>query len=354
MSHFTVLVIGNEPEELLEPFSEHIEVPKTSEVSEDEKQSFIETYTIVKPDRSYGIKDEAEAEKNKLLSFDELYDQYGEDWNDSAWKKDTNGIWCEFSTYNPNSKWDWYLLGGRWSGFFKVKPIAALPFQMEGFSTAEVNNLVELYKTNGQKFLNVTSKYNGKTESIRKTIADIVDSMENVKFPEYTVGEAGLMTEEPKIGYADQLLKKDIDFVGMRADAILNAEKDYDEFHAILKGREFPLWPAILEKYPEDQIDAAREEFNNLETVKDLNKAGYYFNNERFNVSREEFLRKAELSAFSTFAFLNEKGWCERGNMGWWGIVTNEKDDEQWIIEFNKMLDELPDDTLLSLYDCHI
>lgn len=304
MSHFTVLVIGNEPEELLEPFSEHIEVPKYSEVSEDEKQSFIETYTIVKPDRSYGIKDEAEAEKNKLLSFDELYDQYGEDWNDSAWKKDANGIWCEFSTYNPNSKWDWYLLGGRWSGFFKVKPI--------------------------------------------------VDSMENVKFPEYTVGEAGLMTEEPKIGYADQLLKKDIDFVGMRADAILNAEKDYDEFHAILKGREFPLWPAILEKYPEDQIDAAREEFNNLETVKDLNKAGYYFNNERFNVSREEFLRKAELSAFSTFAFLNEKGWCERGNMGWWGIVTNEKDDEQWIIEFNKMLDELPDDTLLSLYDCHI
>lgn len=295
MSHFTVLVIGNEPEELLEPFSEHIEVPKYSEVSEDEKQSFIETYTIVKPDRSYGIKDEAEAEKNKLLSFDELYDQYGEDWNDSAWKKDTNGIWCEFSTYNPDSKWDWYQLGGRWAGFFKVKKGA--------------------------------------------------DSI---------VGERSLMTEEPKIDYADQLLKKDIDFVGMRAEAILNAEKDYDEFHAVLKGREFPLWPAILEKYPEDQIDAAREEFNNLETVKDLNKAGYYFNNERFNVSREEFLRKAELSAFSTFAFLNEKGWCERGNMGWWGIVTNEKDDEQWIIEFNKMLDELPDDTLLSLYDCHI
>lgn len=359
MSHFTVLVItdsSSNPEKLLEPFSEHIEVPKykTSEVSEDEKQSFIETYTIVNPDHSYGVKDETEAEKNKLLSFDELYEQYGEDWNDSTWKKDANGIWCEFSTYNPNSKWDWYLLGGRWSGFFKVKPIAALPFQMEGFSTAEVNNLVELYKANVQKFLNVTSKYNGKTESIRKTIADIVDSMENVKFPEYTVGEAGLMTESPRMGYADQLLKKDIDFVGMRAEAILNAEKDYDEFHAVLKGREFPLWSAILEKYPDDQIDAAREEFNNLETVKDLNKAGYYFNREKFNVSKEEYLYNASLSAFSAFAFLNKDGWFERGNMGWFGIVTDEKNIKKWDEEFNKMLDALPDDTMLSLYDCHI
>lgn len=294
MSHFTVLVIGNEPEELLEPFSEHIEVPKTSEVSEDEKQSFIEAYTIVKPDRSYGIKDEAEAEKNKLLSFDELYDQYGEDWNDSAWKKDANGIWCEFSTYNPNSKWDWYQLGGRWAGFFKVKKGA--------------------------------------------------DSI---------VGERSLMGRILKAGYADQLLKKDVDFEGMRADAVLLAAERFDSFHYILDGRELIPMSKFLEKYPEN-VDQAREEYFEQETVKDLNKAGYHFNIAEFIVPREEFLRKAELSAFSTFAFLNEKGWCERGNMGWWGIVTNEKDDEQWIIEFNKMLDELPDDTLLSLYDCHI
>lgn len=308
MSHFAVLVIGNDPEALLEPFSEHIEVPeyKRENVSEEDMQRFIELYTTEQNKDHIKISAE-EAQANKLLSFDELYEKNGEDWNDSAWKKDDEGVWGEFTTYNPNSKWDWYLLGGRWSGFFKVK-----------------------------------------------RVADIVDSMENVKFPEYTVGEAGLMTEEPKIGYADQLLKKDIDFVGMRAEAILKAEKDYDEFHAVLKGREFPLWSAILEKYPEDQIDAARKEFNNLETLKDLSKAGYHWNIKQYNVTREDFLRKASNEAFTTFAFLDEKGWFERGNMGWFGLVSNEKDTDKWYEEFNKMLDALPDDTMLSLYDCHI
>lgn len=26
-----------------------------------------------------------------------------------------------YKTYNPNSKWDWYQVGGRWTGFFKNK-----------------------------------------------------------------------------------------------------------------------------------------------------------------------------------------------------------------------------------------
>ena len=26
-------------------------------------------------------------------------------------------------TYNPNSKWDWYSIGGRWSGFLPLKEL---------------------------------------------------------------------------------------------------------------------------------------------------------------------------------------------------------------------------------------
>lgn len=358
MSHFTVLVItdsSSNPEKLLEPFSEHIEVPeyKRENVSEEDMQRFIELYTTVQ-NKDYIKISAEEAQANKLLSFDELYEKNGEDWNDSVWKKDDEGVWGEFTTYNPNSKWDWYQLGGRWNGFFKVKRVAALPFQMEGFSTAEVNNLVELYKTDVEKFMKVTSKYNGKTDTIRKAIADMIDAINNAPFAEHTVGESGLMTEAPEKGYADQLLKKDIDFVGMRAEAILKAEKDYDEFHAVLKGREFPVWKTYQEKYPEDQIDAARNEYNGLETIKDLSKAGYHWNIEQYNVTREEYLYNACLSAFSAFAFLNKDGWFERGNMGWFGIVTDEKNIKKWDEEFNKMLDALPDDTMLSLYDCHI
>jgi hypothetical protein len=38
--------------------------------------------------------------------------------------------------------------------------------------------------------------------------------------------------------------------------------------------------------------------------------------------------------------------------MGWWACVSDEKDN--WSEEFAKLLDEIPDDTLLSVYDCHI
>lgn len=356
MSHFTVLVIGENPEALLEPYSEHLEVPeyKVEDVSDVDKQSFIETYTT-EQDKSYIKISAEEAQANKQLSFDELYEKFGEDWNSGQWKKDSDGVWSEFSIYNPKSKWDWYLLGGRWAGFFKVKRVAALPFEMEGFSTAEVNNLLETYNTNIQKFLAITSKYTGKTENIRKTIADIVDSMNNAQFPEHTVGRPSLIMGDkmPEKGYADQLLKKYVDFAGMRAEAIEKAEKDYDAFHAVLNGREFPIWETYKEKYPED-IETARNEFNNLQTVKDLDKANYYYNINQYNVSREEYIRKASNSAFSTFAILDKNGWVERGNMGWWGIVTNEQDIDKWDEEFNKMLEALPDDTLLSIYDCHI
>jgi len=40
------------------------------------------------------------------------------------------------------------------------------------------------------------------------------------------------------------------------------------------------------------------------------------------------------------------------GEMGWWAIVSNEN--HNWDLEFTKMFDSLPDDTLISVYDCHI
>ena len=357
MSHFTVLVLtdpNSDPETLLKPYSESIEVPeyKVEDVSEENKQDFVDMY-MTEQDKDYIKITTEEALTNKQLSFDELYEKHGDDWNNSRWKKDAEGVWSEYSTSNPNAKWDWYLLGGRWTGFFKVKKVAALQFQLEGFSTAEVNSLVELYKTDVDKFLKVTSKYKGKTEIIRKTIADMINAINNPQFAEHKVGESGLMTKAPEKGYADQLLKKDIDFEGMRAEAVEKAEKDYDAFHAILNDREFPIWNVYLEMYPDD-INTARNEYNNLQTVIDLSNAGYHWNIERYNVTREKFIQKAHNGAFTTFAFLDKNGWHERGDMGWWGIVTHEQDIDTWDEEFNKMLDALPDDTMLSIYDCHI
>jgi len=57
----------------------------------------------------------------KEIPLKEIYpniSDYMEDWHGLQIDEDTNkyGYWK-----NPNAKWDWYVLGGRWSGFFTLK-----------------------------------------------------------------------------------------------------------------------------------------------------------------------------------------------------------------------------------------
>ena len=53
--------------------------------------------------------------------FEEVYEKNGESWNGNTWHKDNDGIWRKYSTYNPDSKWDWYSVGGRWDNAIKTK-----------------------------------------------------------------------------------------------------------------------------------------------------------------------------------------------------------------------------------------
>ena len=54
-------------------------------------------------------------------SFEETYTKFGDDWNSNNWRKDEDGVWAVYSSYNPNSKWDWYSVGNRWSNSIKTK-----------------------------------------------------------------------------------------------------------------------------------------------------------------------------------------------------------------------------------------
>ena len=179
MSHFTGLVIltpsyleKHDLEESLDKYCEHNSVPKYSEgeVSDYEKVKFIHFYkfndgTI---DQAHDIKDlqsiiyerlrkdgkiEAvdqnshytlgwyleqaltkEGYQKALIEifnelyptlfdqFDKIYKKYGEDWNDNRWRVNPEtGKWESYTTYNPNSKWDYYVEGGRWDGSLKLK-----------------------------------------------------------------------------------------------------------------------------------------------------------------------------------------------------------------------------------------
>ena len=290
MSHFTVLVIGDNPEDQLQPFSENLEVPRyvRDSVSQEDKDYFLEHY------RKEG--------KITNQSFEDVYQIYGEDWNGNSWVKDENGEWQEMSSYNPNSKWDWYSLGGRWMGFFKLKEGAV-----------------------GE------------------------------------LGRPGVFKNQPDgIGMVDAARKCDIDFEAIRNKAGQKASEYYDSFWKLVGDQPLPNWNEIRERHGKENIDSAREEYRNHPVVRILDNSEEFKHEFMFRditemaETRGDYIENARRSSIVTFAVLHNGTWYERGEMGWWGHVSNEKDQNEWNNQFYELLESLPDDTLLSVYDCHI
>lgn len=319
MSHFTVLVIGENPEKQLQPFHEYectgikdeyvIDVDRTPEVDE----WLNEELYVGKKDGEYDYEySENEAKTNlieyKKISRREYFEITGKntlietkEWFGYKPQKEGEQLkWLQFT--NPNKKWDWYQLGGRWAGFFKVKNAEAMA----------------------------------------------------------VVGDAAFMCEPAREGYADQLLKKDIDFEAMRNAVREKAEEKYNYAMAMFGDQPQQIsWDVILEANG-DNIDLARNKYwaqtrciiwQNKQRERDF-PFGFHSSPDDFLISKEEYLKKATDSAISTFAVIKDGLWYEKGKMGWWACVSDEKDN--WNEEFAKLLDNVPDDTLLSVYDCHI
>ncbi len=115
MSHYTVLVIDSNGsdtvDEQLERFSEHIEM-----------DPYVSGPADLKTMRNYYAQNDDP--KIKHWSNEKLVKEFGEDWNGTGFQKDEDGNWVEMSTYNPDSKWDWYVIGGRWKGMLVAKDVA--------------------------------------------------------------------------------------------------------------------------------------------------------------------------------------------------------------------------------------
>ena len=308
MSHFTVLVVGNDPGEQLKPFQENNmgDCPSEFMKFNDKEDEIIKEYNKGKDsDGPFNV------QYSSLEEFVEDYHGYSE--RDEH--KNRYGHW-----ENPNAKWDWYQLGGRWTGFFQMKK----------------------------------NKYGN-------------------------IGSAGLMTEVAIKGTADQAFKKDIDFDGMRKLSAQKASDTYkmieDEFEGIIPKLTL-RWEDVMddknETYNKLDIQSKRDMYHTQPTMVDWksradkyqasSKIDKYFEELHsilnycsltdFEMSKEEYIQKRVDSSISTFAVLMDGKWYEKGKIGWWAVVSDEKGD--WAKEYSKLLDSVSDDTLLSVYDCHI
>lgn len=62
----------------------------------------------------------------------------------------------------------------------------------------------------------------------------------------------------------------------------------------------------------------------------------------------------ANLEEITTFAYVKDWVWYQQWEMLWRWIHTQKIDKDDWEKQVTKVVKELPDDTLISIYDCHI
>ena len=175
MSHFTVLVITKDGdyEKALEPFDESIEVLKyISRTKEDlikECKDTKERYLNSTNENHKSWYENSGWSKIDFTNDDTIIKSYLEQFgNYDAYDKDGN----EWSTYNPNSKWDWYSLGGRWWYSFKLN-LNRL--------TEEERNKVTLINKYISLFNKVEElKLNNSSNQSLKGIKGILSTLENI------------------------------------------------------------------------------------------------------------------------------------------------------------------------------
>lgn len=73
-----------------------------------------------------------------------------------------------------------------------------------------------------------------------------------------------------------------------------------------------------------------------------------------FNCTKNQYIYNSQLSTISTFAIIKDGVWYEQGKMGWFGMSLDNKDKKEWDEDVKAIIDSLPEDTLLSVFDCHI
>ena len=207
---------------------------------------------------------------------------------------------------NPNAKWDWYSVGGRWMGFFQLKP--------------------------------------GKTGEL---------------------GVPGVFDNDAAANTADVLRLGDIDFAKMRDDAAAKAAKAWDDVRAAAGDMTgFQTWDKVREACiaefgdTREGLGTARERYNGQEQLKRCEAAkvigGWCPELDDYVVDKDTYVTRARNAAGTTFAVVKDGVWYERGSMGWWGCVSDEKDQDKWFAEYAALLDGLPESTQITIVDCHI
>jgi len=143
----------------------------------------------------------------------------------------------------------------------------------------------------------------------------------NARWDWWTVGgrwSNSLMNKEGVSG--DSFRFGDVDFDGIRRKRVENANRDYDE---------------AFKKYPEDAT------------------ARYFNFGIEAGETKEKYVARFDV-AFSAFGVVLDGEWIERGKMGWWACVSDEKSTDDWSKTCEVVMSKIRPDQWVTIVDCHI
>lgn len=227
-----------------------------------------------------------------------------------------------WSTYNPNSKWDWYSIGGRWNGYFPVKR----PFDAEKDSAALIQGrpswtnedeirlpwrtdggpvrLLDLESLRDEKGTEAATRY----DLYQSLVEGLPEALTWSVFVDYAQAATGTRAER-----TEAWDKARLDY---RAQPRVSVIKDTEEFRWGMTGCE----------------------------VKE------------FSVSRDYYIETARNAAVPGYALMTTEGdWVTPGDMGWFGMSNaSDEDTAMFKSKANEYIDGLDPETLLVAVDCHI
>lgn len=355
MSHFTVLVkvkqdrlenhdgdLDSALREMLLPYQEDADEQYVQFV--DCTQEIEDSLKTVIEEGDYLAKEHPDAVGKTLEEFYGGFDEVAKEYH--SYRKDSKT--GKYGYYkNPNAKWDWYQIGGRWSGFLPVKTTAEGK-NAGGFGARSWCNEKEPYEDETADFCKV------KDLNIAKMEADILKEIDSFWKD-----------------YQDWLTIKDLSHKELLDK--YGSKPGQEETEDSRRWRDLSFWfHDRLMRMGVGKCVKPREPMTNPDGTPMMEEDRHPFNKDEKPALRQKWsdpvfeyspLAKDELYStyrwyfeFGTFAVLDDEGWKEKGEMGWWGISSDSTEDrESWSKSyFQTFIANEDPETTLVVVDCHI
>lgn len=304
MSHFTVVVCVKHPDDLeqaLAPFDENREVEPYRQYEEGAPSG----YWAVRALREH----EGLNPDDATLTWEQVAEASNRRYPDeSPLLLDDAGRAYAMSTQNPQAKWDWWAIGGRWPGRFPYRP--------------ESGHLVI------------------KPGSRRGAPGEPVPPL-----------------------HCDGGPKSALDLAALREEKASEARETYTRWHAAVAGTPAALpWSAFTDNISSGHgytVEQAREEYHSQPRVKALEETDFRWHDDaiaEFQVPEALYVERGRAQAVPGWATLTADGrWMEQGRMGWFAMndATEGSRIGYWEAA-NAYIGELPGDVWLIAVDCHI